>query len=371
MFPENFDAAPLPPARTRICRPREAGVPAPQLIAAKRNEPGANNIAHTSLADLPLADLVSELRRRGEIQLAPEAAQPFTAATGDGVNNINPPANGQSAAAGDSLHSASGGVQTQDGPRAAEVPPSTATRDPKPDALRAQEDVFRGETQCPYGPPHPFIALSRKQEASSLSSDGNVSRKSTTTRASTPRSTPDAGRPDTTATRASETDGELAQVAESILQQRIPADDLLVHSIIHACRANEGTATTDEICHFIHVKGAIAKSKGHPGAYLRTAVSNCFTGASFAEFRKTRASISPTGPRVPSPSEADEQRATLIDAQEAEELAWELRQQRLKDHPEECIKCLGKGYYQSKEQRKLCDCPAGDRRRCHGERDCP
>jgi hypothetical protein len=203
------------------------------------------------------------------------------------------------------------------------------------------------------------------------SSGGNATGKvTTTTDDPNPRTTPERERPDSIATPATETDAERAQVAEAILQQRIPADDLLVDTIIHACRANERTATMDEIRHFIDVKGPIALSKDHPGAYLRTAVSNCFAGASFAEFRKAAASLSRTRPRMPSPAEVEAQR-NLTEAQEAEQQAWEAQRQRLKEHPEECMKCSGSGHYQLEERRKLCDCPAGDQRRRRGERDSP
>jgi hypothetical protein len=239
------------------------------------------------------------------------------------------------------------GTPTPDGSGEQKVHNSTPPTEPKPNAVNEDAGIS-----------------SKENTVASSSSGGNATGKvTTTTDDPNPRTTPERERPDSTATPATETEAERAQVAEAILQQRIPADDLLVDTIIHACRANERTATTDEICHFIDVKGPIAWGKEHPGAYLRTAVSNCFAGASFAEFRKTAASLSRTGPRMPSPAEVEAQR-NLIEAQEAELQAWEAQRQRLKEHPEECMKCRGRGHYQFEERRKLCDCPAGDRRRC-------
>ena len=246
------------------------------------------------------------------------------------------------------------GTPTPDGSGEQKVHNSTPPTEPKPNAVNEDPGIS-----------------SKENTVAPSSSGGNATGKvTTTTDDPNPRTTPERERPDSTATPATETEAERAQVAEAILQQHIPADDLLVDTIIHACRANERTATTDEICHFIDVKGPIAWGKEHPGAYLRTAVSNCFAGASFAEFRKTAASLSRTGPRMPSPAEVEAQR-NLIEAQEAELQAWEAQRQRLKEHPEECMKCRGRGHYQFEERRKLCDCPAGDRRRCRGERDSP
>jgi len=359
---------PLRPERTRAI---SASLRAPRAEAALRGSKAQATVESLEFADAPeeRARQIAILERRiAEVRRQDAAGR---------ANNC-PPEPVQPAAETGLPHDSAQASGAQPDAAQTGAQPDADTGAAQPDAAltqisakRASSNDAPGAVQCPQCGAYLIVLSSNHQASTSSSSGGNATGKvTTTTDDPNPRTTPERERPDSTATPATETDAERALVAEAILQQRIPADDLLVGTIIHACRANERTATTDEIRHFIDVKGPIAWSKEHPGAYLRTAVSNCFAGASFAEFRKAAASLLRTGPRMPSPAEVEAQR-NLTEAQEAEQQAWEAQRQRLKEHPEECMKCSGKGHYQLEERRKLCDCPAGDQRRCRGERDSP
>jgi hypothetical protein len=248
------------------------------------------------------------------------------------------------------------GVQTHadevdDGsPDAADTTPDSSTDSP--------EDLAP-TSRTPEGANVPEI----NEGVARLTVDREYAALSSSVTATTTTEIPTSPTPEEAPAAALLTDAE--QVAAALWRQCIATDDSLMAAIIDGCREGEPTATGVEISYFIDLKGPLARTKKSPGGFLRTAVTNCFAGASFAQYRVM-------GKAASEAQTAQEQPPTEEElAHEAESKEWEARQERLKQHPEECGQCGGRGHYQFETRRKICNCPAGDRRRCLGERDVP
>ena len=67
----------------------------------------------------------------------------------------------------------------------------------------------------------------------------------------------------------------------------VPPDRAAVQDLVASCRKSTPDATEDEIVHFIHEKGAIAKRNrvSDPVSYLLTSVPEAFAGGEIARYR--------------------------------------------------------------------------------------